>query len=141
MQLPEFMTKAVGFFASADEKLTKLATEFESQLAAVKSDLKVALERIKTLTGENIDLRAQIVEKDQAIETARAEVTAKEADVEKRAHTMAAEIARKQGIPPVVPEVHTDPRTSTPDNWVDAYNAEPDPVKRAAIWAENRKKK
>jgi chromosome segregation ATPase len=148
MDLPNFITKALGFQENVEKKL--------DSLGQAQADLATARQTIGTLTTERDQARAelqsatgkltaagaQLKEADEKVATLEAANRDLQAKVEKIPVQIAAranQIAVSQGVMPIREETAAaDPRTSAPANLWEQYQAITDPKEASQFWAKHR---
>lgn len=146
MDLPNFITKALGFQTAVEQKLDTLTqaqtdlAEARQKLTQAESDLAAARQTISTVTSERDQARTELATTQTEVTTLKSQNAELQAKVDKIPAQVAAranQIAAKQGVPPVKEEEAADPRTGT-KTVLDQVNTITDPVQRAKFIREHR---
>jgi uncharacterized protein (DUF3084 family) len=146
MDLPNFITKALGFQTAVEQKLDSLTqaqtdlAEARQKLTQAESDLATARQTLSTVTAERDQARTDLTSAQAEVTTLKSQNAELQAKVDKIPAQVAAranQIAVKQGVPPVKEEEAADPRTGTA-SLLDQVNAIADPVQRAKFIREHR---
>ncbi len=148
MDLPNFITKALGFQEHVEKKL--------DSLGQAQADLATARQTIGTLTEERDKARADLKSTTEKLAAAEAQLKEAQAtigrlegqnkDLQAKVDKIPAQVAARanqiavsQGVPPIHEETGTaDPRTSAPTNLWQQYQSITDPKQASEFWFKHR---
>jgi len=113
MQIPEFITKALSFFTTAEDKLNKLTaaeqslTEARARVTKLETDVAAAQVALATAQTALTAEQATVATMKTELDAAKATIADPKGEIQRLAAVKANEIAAKMGAPPLKAEDHT----------------------------------